>query len=234
MMLYIFLLIFITYIGYYLKMTRTKKTKSDKPVSERLRMDILSGEYRAGEWLKQADIEEKYNANRFEVRIALSDLSARKIIDHISNRGYRVINPTDREREELYEVRTVLETAAAKMAVQRATESDIAELSLIVEEFYHAIENQGRENLINYNVKFHEKFYALSQNKLLARQIIEMRERGLPGRSGGWDTVAGIRASNDDHAEMVEMLKKKDPDGMAYIIYRHLNRWREFTSPAEK
>ncbi len=212
-------------------MQKKKMNPTEQHLAERLRQDILSGEYHAGEWLKQTDIEDKYSANRFEVRMALSDLSARKIIDHIPNRGYRVIKPTDREREELFEVRTVLETAAAKLAVQHATETDIAELSLLVEEFDRAIETQGKETLLNLNVHFHERFYSLSGNKLLAQQIIEMRERGLPGRRGGWNTVASIRASNEDHAQMIEMLKRKDSEGIAYIVYRHLNRWREFTVP---
>ena len=142
-----------------------------------------------------------------------------------------MIKPTDREREELFEVRTVLETAAAKLAVQHATETDIAELTLLVEEFDRAIETQSKEKLLELNVHFHQKFYALSNNKLLAHQVIEMRERGLPGRRGGWDTVTGIRASNDDHGQMVEILKRKDAEGIAYVVYRHLNRWREFSVP---
>ncbi len=196
-----------------------------------LREDILAGVFHAGEWLKQADIEEKYNANRFEVRMALSDLAARKIIDHIPNRGYRVIQPTDREREELYEVRTILETAAAKLAVQRATEEDIAELKALVDNFYDAIETKSQKELRELNVRFHEKFYSLSGNDLLAQQIKEMRERGLPGRVGSWNTLKAIRASNDDHATMVDMLRKKDSEGIAYVVYRHLNRWREFSQP---
>jgi DNA-binding GntR family transcriptional regulator len=211
----------------------TKTQKDSDNLARRLEHAIIMGNYRPGEWLKQADLENTYNANRFETRMALSDLAARKIIDHIPNRGYRVINPTANERENLYEVRTILETAAAKLAAQKATEEDISKLQMLVDQFNDAIENKPKEYLGELNVQFHTTFYALSANPLLCQQISDMRHRGLPGRQGGWDTIAGMRASNEDHSTMVEMLRRKDAEGLSYCVYRHLNRWREFSTPTE-
>src|SRR5579883_432009 len=94
-------------------------TDAERSFSERLREDLLAGQYRPGEWLKQVDLETHYGVNRFEVRIALSELAARHLLDHFPNRGYRVANPTGRQREELYEVRTLLETSAARTAAVR-------------------------------------------------------------------------------------------------------------------
>jgi DNA-binding GntR family transcriptional regulator len=213
-------------------MTELRKVKNkENGLAIQLKNDIISGKYRAGEWLKQTDLENIYQANRFETRMALSDLAARKIISHIPNRGYRVINPSDKEREDLYEVRTLLETAASKLAVQKAQTEDIDELQTIVDQFEDAIEHQSKEVLMDLNMQFHNKFYAISGNKLLCQQIEEMRYRGLPGRQGGWDTVTGLRASNQDHAEMIEKIRRRDIDGVSYTVYRHLNRWREFSTP---
>lgn len=214
------------------------KTSTDKipsepepSVKDRLQADILSGKFRPGEWLKQVDIEAAYDANRFEVRIALSQMAARHLIDHVPNRGYRVINPSDRERADLYEVRTILETGAARLVAQRVTEDDIADLSTLVDEFSSAIDDMSMQDLFRINIAFHDRFYQICGNPLLVAQIQELRERGIPGRRGAWDTIAGRRASRDDHARMVEMLRKKDADGLCYVIYSHLNRWREFTRP---
>ena len=79
-----------------------------------LREDLLSGRFRSGQLLKQVDLQADYGVNRFEVRIALSDLAARHLLDHFPNRGYRVASPGEQEREELYELRTMMETAASK------------------------------------------------------------------------------------------------------------------------
>ncbi len=211
-----------------------EKTNDDdnEPVKELLLKDILSGKYRSGEWLKQVDLENTYNANRFEVRIALSELAARHLIDHIPNRGYRVIDPSSRERADLYELRTIVETGAARLVAQRVSDSDIEDLAKLVAEFSEAIDNKGIDELSDLNVTFHNRFYEICGNPLMVSQIQELRQRGIPGRRGGWDAVAGRRASNEDHAKMVEMLRNKDTDGLCYVVYNHLNRWREFTRPA--
>lgn len=205
----------------------------ETPLAKRLQDDIFAEKFRPGEWLKQADIESTYSANRFEVRIALSTLAARHLIDHIPNKGYRVINPSDRERTELYEVRTILETAAARMVVQKASDEDIDTLASLVEAFSQAIDTQPVPELIKLNMEFHHQFYELCGNQLLADQIHELRQRGLPGRRGAWETRAGIKASHDDHVQMIEALRNGDADGLAYTVYRHLNRWREYTKPKQ-
>jgi len=200
--------------------------------SERLRKDLLAGQYRPGEWLKQVDLETAYGVNRFEVRIALSELAARHLLDHFPNRGYRVANPTGREREELYEVRTLLETAAARTAAVRAIPADVEKFEQMVLRFDQEARRGNSAALAQLNGQLHDAFYEMCGNTLLSNQIKELRERGIPGRSSAWDSVAGLKASNEDHQAMLDMLKRRDAEGVAHIVYRHLNRWREFSKPS--
>lgn len=207
---------------------------AEKSFSEELRADLLRGRFRPGEWLKQADLENLYKANRFEVRIALSELAARHLLEHFPNRGYRVANPTDRQRDQLYEARTILEMAAARLIVTRISDADIDAFADLVHQFERAIESGGHAQLRELNLELHDKLYRASGNDLLADQIRELRERGAPGNAAGtWHTVSGIRASNTDHLEMIEMLRRRDGEGLAHSIYRHLNRWREFAPGAD-
>ena len=57
--------------------------------------------------------------------------------------------------------------------------------------------------------------YAMCGNDLLSAQIRELRARGIPGRSGTWDTLAGVKASNEDHLSMLETLRRRDAEGLA-------------------
>lgn len=206
-------------------------TETDEPesFSQRLHRDLLHGKYRPGEWLKQVDLESTYGVNRFEVRIALSELAARHLLDHSPNRGYRVANPTSHQREELYELRTLLETAAARTAAVRATPEDLKEFAEIVEEFDQATRNGAAGGLAPLNGRLHDVFYRMCGNSMLTAQIKELRERGLPGRSSHWQSPGGLQASNNDHLAMLEMLKRRDAEGLAHVVYRHLNRWREYS-----
>lgn len=215
------------------RVTTAPEVNSEKEArfSEALTADLLAGKYSPGEWLKQADLEATYNVNRFEVRIALAELSVRGLLEHLPNRGYRVCNHSQEDREQLYEVRTLLEVAASRLVVQRATDAQIAEFERLVKAFDEATESAGQDRMRELNYELHNQLYSMSGNELLAAQINDLRQRGIPGRRGLWDAVKSVKASNADHFEMLEMLKRRDADGLAAVVYRHLNRWRKYTKP---
>lgn len=196
---------------------------------DRIESDLLAGRFRAGEWLKQADIEASYGANRFDVRMALLDLKARHLLDHERNRGFRVVNLTDREREQLIETRTIVETAAVRMAVERATADDIAELRAIVRDFEQNMATADLDALRVLNGLFHDKLYGACGNAVLTQEIKALRQRGMPGVTpgGSWRTFAGISRSHEDHLQMVECLERRDAHGLARIVEQHLNQWRD-------
>ncbi|WP_336964617.1 GntR family transcriptional regulator [Sphingobium aquiterrae] len=188
--------------------------------------DLLGGRFRPGEWLKQADIEAMYSAHRFDVRMALLDLKVRHLIEHVKNRGYRVINLTEREREYLIETRTILETGAISLAAQRRSEEDISDLNALVHQFEDAIELGDLDVLRGLNAEFHDRLYQACGNLTLAAEIKALRQRGLPG-ARGWRSVPAIKNSNKDHAEMVQLLEARNGEALSAIVRAHLNRWRE-------
>lgn len=212
-------------------MTTPISPEKEESFANALRADLLAGKYSPGEWLKQADLESSYGANRFEVRFALAELHLRGLLEHSPNRGYRVCNHTEREREQLYEVRTLLEVAACRLVVQRAREEQIAGFEQLVKEFEAASETETLDHLRGLNLRLHDYFYTMSGNETLAAQIRGLRERGIPGRKGTWEKPKGLSASSADHFEMLEMLKRRDSEGLGAVVYRHLNRWRKFSKP---
>ncbi|MBX9898043.1 MAG: GntR family transcriptional regulator [Qipengyuania sp.] len=204
-------------------------SKSTLPLVSRIEADLLAGHFRPGEWLKQADIEASYAANRFDVRMALLDLKARCLVEQIPNRGFRVVNLSEREREDLVETRIILETAAARLAAERIPTETIDELAEIVGEFEVQIPIADLNVLRALNGRFHDLLYQSSGNELLASEIKALRERGLPGLRGGaltWRTMAGISQSNEDHVAMITLLRARDGDGLAEVIRNHLSIWR--------
>lgn len=212
-------------------MATTREDPSEKQAEtaslvSRLEADLLGGVFRPGEWLKQTDIETNYDAHRFDVRMALLDLKTRQLLEHVPNRGYRVANLSQQEREELIEARTVLEVAAARRVVERATDEDVADLDQIVAEFDANMEDADLPLLRALNARFHDRLYAICGNRVMMEEIKALRHRGLPGVRG-WRATSAIQRSNRDHSDMVEMIRGRDADGLVRTIESHLNRWRE-------
>jgi DNA-binding GntR family transcriptional regulator len=204
----------------------TEKFTESASLVSRLEADLLGGVFRPGEWLKQTDIETNYDAHRFDVRMALLDLKTRQLLEHVPNRGYRVANLSQQDREELIEARTVLELAAARRVVKFATDIDVAALDGIVDEFDANMQDADLPVLRALNAKFHDRLYAICGNRVLMEEIKALRHRGLPGVRG-WRAVSSIQRSNRDHRDMVRMVEARDADGLVQVIEKHLNRWRE-------
>jgi DNA-binding transcriptional regulator YhcF (GntR family) len=85
-------------------------------VMERLREQVLSGELREGQQLRQDAIATEFQIGRIPVREALSHLVAEGLITLVANRGVVVSSLAPEEIEQLFETRAVLECNRARRA----------------------------------------------------------------------------------------------------------------------
>jgi DNA-binding GntR family transcriptional regulator len=190
-----------------------------------LRNDIVFGAFRPGEWLRQIDLQERYEASRFEIRRALDELQMRGLVEHRLNYGYRVAPANPEERSHVFEVRVILETAAVPLVVARATGEDAAELKRLAEAFAATVEQAGRKEQVAANFAFHRAFYTLTGNPVLEGLIRELRERGNYGAGERWGTFQGIRGSSQEHFAMIDALRAGDAERLASLVRQHIERF---------
>src|SRR5690349_7114047 len=80
-----------------------------RAIGKRIEHDISVGEFTPGTWLKQVDLEARYQATRMEVRQALDLLAERGLVRHLARRGYQV-EAFDADRiQQIVELRAILE-----------------------------------------------------------------------------------------------------------------------------
>ncbi|MDV6228599.1 GntR family transcriptional regulator [Nitratireductor aquimarinus] len=192
-------------------------------LSERIVRDINIGKYGPGEWLKQIDLEQRYGVTRIAVRRVLDELVAKRLVEHIPNRGYRVYALSPTQRREVSEIRTLLETAAAPGIVERATEKDIEDLTALAEGFKEAAYNGTILEQNEANLRFHLRLLELCANKSLVELITELRQRGPAAPVTRWHTVAQLEKASNDHFLIVDAIKNRDVEAMKTVITSHIN-----------
>src|SRR5438132_14144858 len=106
---------------------------ADKAYHE-IRGLIVSLELAPGAVIDERDLIERLEIGRTPVREALRRLSHEGLVEVYPRRGMFVTGVDVRELARLSEVRTVLEPEAARLAAQRATEDDRAEIAALLEE----------------------------------------------------------------------------------------------------
>jgi DNA-binding GntR family transcriptional regulator len=90
-----------------------------------IRDRITTGGYRPGAWIREAELQREFGLSNGPVREALQNVVGDGLAERAPFRGVRVIDLTEQELVELFEVRTALLGFAAELAAERGG-SDVA------------------------------------------------------------------------------------------------------------
>lgn len=178
--------------------------------------------YRPGEWLRQIDLEEKFQATRFDVRSALEELAIRKTIEHVPNRGYRVTEIDLATYRAIRDTRIILEAGAMAGVVAHIGEAEIARLDEMAHAFSEAAATGTRTQQSEINSAFHHLIYASCGNPVLDETIWALRDRSRGSSVTIWASHEALLASARDHHAIVAALRQRDAAELAALITRHI------------
>jgi DNA-binding GntR family transcriptional regulator len=199
----------------------TKVRRSDE-VAEIIARDIRSGALSTGTWLKQVDIERRYQASRADVRRALEILLQRRLVEQIPERGFYVPAPDERRQQELREIRVTLETSMADSIVANANIETLAELSELAERFDYAVENGSVADRYKTNQTFHVALANLCANRELIKLVVDMRGYVPASPMSQWPDMARARLSSREHFEMIESIRRRESDELKRLFRAHI------------
>jgi DNA-binding GntR family transcriptional regulator len=185
-------------------------------------MAIRSGDYRAGEWLRQVDLEERFGATRFDVRAALAELELRQAVEHVPNRGFRVAVPDRRRLRDMLEVRALLETEAALGALPRLDEAAFRLLEARADAFEHAVAEGTVMSQSETNLAFHDALYSFAPNQVLVEVAIETRSRARLWPLVLWPSMNALRRSAEGHRDIIAALRSGDARAVAASVRAHI------------
>ncbi|WP_421994005.1 GntR family transcriptional regulator [Roseococcus sp.] len=183
---------------------------------------LRAGEYRAGEWLRQIDLERRLDANRFEVRTALSELALRGIVEHVPFRGFRVAVTDMRRLKDLLSIRALLEVDAAVAAMPHVDGTSMAQLAVLAGEFEQASVHGSHADWSRTNLAFHDAFYARTPNRILAELIVDARDRARLWPKGLWPSFRALQESAAGHRRILAALTLRDSAMLAREIRSHI------------
>ena len=141
-----------------------------------LRQAILKGELKPGERLMEIALAERLGVSRTPIREAMRKLEQEGLVVMIPRRGAQVANITEKDLNDVLEVRIALENVAIEKACARMTEEEMRRLWLAAKEFEHTIAEGNLVKLAEADVAFHEVIYQASDNKRLIQVLNNKRD----------------------------------------------------------
>lgn len=94
-----------------------------------LREALLNEVFRPGEKLVERKLAEQTGVSRTSIREALSQLESEGLVTRMAGKGMFVTRLSESEIRQIYEARAILESAMARLFVQRASQEQIDELA---------------------------------------------------------------------------------------------------------
>jgi len=198
------------------------KTTLQEQIELKIRDSILSGEYRAGERLIEADLVKNYKISRTIVRESLKNLGATGLVSYISKKGYSVKKFSIEDVKNLYNLLKVLEGYACETAVPLFKSQDVAKIQKLHEKMNLTAMEGNYQKYRELNIRFHETFFARSGNKILKETIINFRTRLYSYRYLSMMFPDSMIVYNREHENIIKYVKKKDSERVKLEMQKHI------------
>lgn len=201
--------------------------KRDRPLREAirdiLRTRIFEGHYASGTRLIERDLAAEFDVSRLPVREALRMLQQEGVLAERASRGSVVAGLSDKEVEDLFDVRASLEVLACRLATQRARPEDIVGLEAILDRAMEALARGSINEAHRANSEFHDEVTRIAANGFLKAAL-----EPLQGRMHWlFRHVTDLPELIQEHRDLLAAIASGDPERGGAQSVHHIGKYRE-------
>lgn len=210
--------------------SRTRKKVPDaenlaERVYRELREMAISFEIRPGERLNEISLAKDLGVSRTPLREALNRLCSEGFLTFSTNQGFFRKSLEVKEIFDLYEFRQKLEVAAVRLAVERATADQIAEIDQFLEESSKEVPARTTLEMVALDEEFHEQLMTLSGNSEMLHSLKNINGRIRYVR---WVDMDGRRSvTQGQHKAIMKKVWDRDAEGAARLMSDHIGHRME-------
>lgn len=200
---------------------RSKQGAIEKIVRD-LEDEIVLGYLHPRERLVEDALIIRFQAKRYTVREALARLERLGLVERQINRGAMVRALSPSQVEEIYSVREILETAACREVVRRATAGDLERIVDAQRQHDLAVQQCDPRSVYRTNIVFHRTFYSICGNRELLGAIELFGQKAHAIRSVAIGRPEYLKRAQAEHWMMIEALREKREQELLTICREHI------------
>jgi len=187
-----------------------------------LEFKILSSALKPRERLIERELMETYRISRGTVRKIIKELAVKNLINHVSNRGAVVAEPTPKEVEDIYHARLLLESYAIDFVVANMNSTRLQRIEACEDAFERAVTAGDLRGMLNHNREFHRAIFQTCGNAIISEMIDQLRNRSRIWHNYMSSSVQNREKSIKEHRAMIHCLHKEDGAGLKSVNEEHL------------
>jgi DNA-binding GntR family transcriptional regulator len=168
----------------------------------------------------------RYQVSVTPVREALLDLVKEGLLTPVRNKGFRVVEPSDEDLDEIAKVRDLLEPAAVAEVARNATPEQLAQLRALASEISRYAKQGAIEEYIQADRNFHLAVIAATGNSRLLEIIGRLRGQARLFGLAKIAEAGQLEASSRDHDDLLAAIENRDGPRAEEIMRAHLGHVR--------
>ncbi|MBI4536689.1 MAG: GntR family transcriptional regulator [candidate division NC10 bacterium] len=203
-------------------------------IAQSLQEMISEAELPPGQPLIQERIAEMFQVSRVPVRDALQLLIGMGIAVNVPRRGVMVRPLSEKHLDDLFEVRKILEGAAIRMALQKATPGLQRRLQELIRQQAACLRTGDVKGHAKLDDAFHETLYGDIGNLRLRELILSNWEMIKQARCASVVApkhgMAWIATSINRHKRILAALKRRDEAAAAAVTFENIETSKQETT----
>ena len=200
-----------------------RETFKDKAYVALRHLIVSSGVYRSRTDIRldERQLAQDFGISRTPVREAMAQLEREGFVRSIPRRGVYVVRKTKREVIEMITAWAALESMAARLITETATDRDIAGLRRMFATFEGDKPHARLDEYSEVNIAFHQEIIRLSGNQVLITlaENLFTHMRMIRGQTIGEDDRAD--RSIHDHMNIITALEARDTRRAEELVRQH-------------
>ena len=187
-----------------------------------LREAILKGELKPGERLMELQLAAKLGVSRTPIREAIRMLEQEGLAVTIPRKGAEVAKMTEKDMEDVLQIREALDELAAKIACEQISEEQLEELVATMHEFEESTKTDNVKKIAEADVKFHVIIYQSTGNPKLVNMVNNLREQMYRYRVEYLKDENNYPTLMKEHKDIVEGLVRKNKTQVTETMHQHV------------
>lgn len=187
-------------------------------ILETIREAILKGNLKPGEKVAEPELAERFGISRTPIREAFRQLESEGYLTVIPRKGAVVAALSERDIQEFYAIKSILEGYAAALAAEKLTDKELEKLEGVNQKLRTLAGEGDVKAFFRIHNEFHEIFLKAADNNKLYELIHQLGMKFSRLRMASLSVAGRMEISVEEHEKLLDAFRRKDGDAAENLV----------------